>query len=151
MDSSISTTILFSLAAGFLGTIIMTISQFIEIAITRRASSFTPAIISSRIFRFDFNKLNQRQKVLLNYITHFGFGTFLGIFFPLFAFLISSKFFLFLGYGLFIWIQGLVTVSTLGGVEPFWRWGRKWIFIDAFHHTVLAVFTGFFYFLILQI
>lgn len=142
------TTMLFAIVAGFLGTVVMTIGQFIEITITHRDSSFTPAIIFSRIFRLDFNKLSQRQKGLLNYVSHFGYGAFLGIFFPLFAFVISNKFFLFLGYALFIWIQGLITVNTFGGVEPFWRWGGKWIFIDAFHHAILAVSTGFFFFLI---
>ncbi len=46
---------LVSLFAGFLGTVAMTLGQLVEMRLTRRDASFTPAQIVSRIFSINFD------------------------------------------------------------------------------------------------
>ena len=64
-----------SLIAGFLGTVIMTLTQFIEIFITKRKASNSPALAFSKIFGIDFDKLSEKSKTTLTYVLHFSYGT----------------------------------------------------------------------------
>ena len=149
MFSPFITIILTAFVAGFLGTVCMTISQLIEIRITKRAASFTPAIIISRIFRIPFAALPEQAKMRLNWAVHVGYGTLLGLTVPILLLIgVKKPMLLYLATFAFVWGQGLVVVPILGGHPPPWRWGPKWIFIDAFHHAVLAIGSVLFYLLL---
>lgn len=148
---SIISLFLASFAAGFLGTIVMTIGQEIHIRITGRPVSYTPALAFFRLFRLDFNILSRRAKDVTNYAVHFFYGTVWG--FPL-AFLHLAQFTDFIQilavYFLIVWIQGLVVVSTLGGASLPWTWGLKEnltkFFFNALYATAsLSFFVMLFY------
>ena len=131
--------------AGFLGTALMTVSQLIEMKITRREASFTPAIIISRIFRIPFERLSERNKVRLNWTVHIGYGTLLGLTVPVLMLFIQNLFALALINFIVVWGQGLIMVPLLGGHSPPWKWGLKWLFLDGFHHFVLSTATAVLY------
>lgn len=143
--------LLVSFAAGFLGTVIMTVVQLLEIELTKRPSSYVPALAFAKVFRFDLEKLSEISKDILNYAAHFAFGTFWG--FPL-------AFFIFLGfvnfipvlilYFLIVWTQGWVVLWALRFAPPIWRWKTRSIFVDGFHHFIYALSTVLFFLFILS-
>ena len=144
---TILSAIFLSLIAGFLGTVVMTISQFIEIGFTKRSSSFTPAMITSRLLGINFERLSEKAKVALNYATHFGYGTLLGVLVPLLLYALGSQgaTMVIIINALIVWVQGLIVVPVLGSLPPPWQWGTKWVIIDAFHHFVLGASTAVIY------
>ncbi len=138
--------LLFGLLSGFVGTVAMTVGQYLEMwFITHRTASFTPAIIVSNILKIDFTRLSERAKAVLNNAAHFGYGTFLGILLPLLSTAFENLLALFAVYAGLVWIQGLIVVPLFTDIEPFWKWERRWIVIDFIHHLVLASASFVFY------
>jgi|TARA_Y100000310_G_scaffold63585_1_gene59063 hypothetical protein len=131
-----------SFAAAFLGTVVMTVGQEVEMRISRRPISYTPAIAVFKIFRLNFEQLSQWMKIAASYTVHFAYGTAWGFplaFFYLFDFIEFTP--VLVSYFLIIWIQGLVVVPLLGIAGPPWTWGFKAILTEMVHKAVLAVST----------
>jgi|TARA_Y100000034_G_scaffold70521_1_gene85081 hypothetical protein len=131
-----------SLIAGFLGTLVMTFSQLIEMFITKRKGSNSPAIAFSKIFRINLNKFSERGKTILTYAVHFIYGTFWALaVYVLYLFGIQSTTYLIIIYFLITTIQGWIVIPLLNIGPNFWKWGIHSILSDAFHHLVLATAT----------
>lgn len=133
--------ILFALSfvAAFLGTVVMTVSQLVEIRITKRPSSHTPAIAAFKILRLNFGVLTEKQKAIATYIVHFSYGIFWG--FPLalfYLFGVIGFWTVTISYFFIVWIQGLIIVSLLGVAPPPWSWGAKAILTEMTHKAVYA-------------
>jgi len=134
--------IIISLISGFIGTASMTLSQIIEMKIRNRKASFTPAISVSRIFKIDFEKLSQVNKVRLNNAVHWGYGTAWGLFMVLFyLFNLNNLTYMILIYFVIMWGHGLILLPSLKVADPPWKWKKSDILLDAFHHFILAIIT----------
>ena len=128
-----------SFIAGFLGTVVMTVGQEIQIRITKRPISYTPALAFFKIFRLDFDALSSRAKGVASYAVHFVYGTVWG--FPL-AILYLTGFTDFIptliAYFLVVWIQGLITVWLLRIAGPPWTWGLRANLMEFFFKALYA-------------
>lgn len=115
---------LIAVLAGFIGTVIMTIAQWIEMAITKRESSTAPGQVFCKVFRINFRTLSDKRKTQLTYLVHFLYGTLWGLLLVLLTVLnVENTMMLILLYFVIVWVQGLV-VYTLFDIAPwFWTWG----------------------------
>lgn len=138
----IITLIILGLIASFAGTVVMTISQEIEIKIRKRPISYTPAIAVFNILRIDFEPVPIKMKGVLSYLVHFGYGTFWG-FLPslLYLFDVTKFSYLFITFFMVVWIQGLVVIPLLKIAGPPWTWGIKSIAIEIFHKFIYSFGT----------
>jgi len=131
-----------SLVAGLIGTAIMTLSQIIEMKIRNRKASFTPAIGVSKIFGINFEKLSLKSKTNLNNAVHWGYGTVWGLFMVIFYLTgLNNLGYMILSYYVVMWGHGLILLPALGLADPPWKWKRSDLYLDAFHHLILAIFT----------
>jgi len=131
-----------SLVAGFIGTVIMTLSQIIEMRIRNRKASFTPAIGASKMFGINFKKLSQKNKIRLNNAVHWGYGTIWGLFMVLFYLTgLNNLVYMILSYFVIMWGHGLILLPILKVASPPWKWKKSEILLDAFHHFILAIVT----------
>lgn len=131
-----------ALIAGFLGTVLMTISQYIEIVITKRKASNSPAMAFSKVFKIDFNKLSDKTKTALTYSIHFTYGTVLAlVVYVLYLIGLQNTIYLVIAYSLITVVQGWIVIPLSGIGPSFWKWGVSSVLKDAFHHLVLAIST----------
>ena len=130
------------LIAGFLGTLVMTIFQLIEMFITKRKSSNSPAIAFAKVFRINFDKLSESGKTTLTYAVHFAYGTFWALaVYVLYLLGIQNTIYLIIIYFLITTVQGWIVIPLLKIGPHVWKWGVYSILSDAFHHLVLAIAT----------
>lgn len=134
--------LLISFISAFAGTVAMTLSQEVEIRLTHRKISYTPAIAMFKILHLDFEKLHKTTKDFLSYVVHFGYGTVWG--FPLALFYIFD--FLnfvpvLIAYFFIVWIQGLIVIPLLGVSGPFWTWEKRAIATEIFHKIIYSAVT----------
>jgi len=129
------------LVSGLIGTIAMTTGQYVEIAINKRKSSFTPALIISKVFRFDLEKFDIQAKVRLNNLVHWSYGILWGAILAIIAYFFFELSLLWTAvlYFIVFWIQALIVIPLYGIAPPVWKWEAKWIGIDALHHFVYAI------------
>ena len=128
-----------SLVAGFLGTVVMTVGQEIQIRIAKRPISYTPALAFFKIFRLDFDALNSRAKGVASYAVHFVYGTVWG--FPLaILYLVGFTDFIstLIVYFLIVWIQGFITVWLFRIAGPPWTWGLRANLMEFFFKALYA-------------
>ena len=131
-----------ALIAGFLGTVVMTFSQLIDMFITKRKGSNSPAIAFSKVFRINFDKLSDKYKTILTYFVHFSYGTVWALaVYVLYLLGIQNTIYLIVIYFLITTIQGWIVIPLLDIGPNFWKWGIHSILSDAFHHLVLAIST----------
>ena len=131
-----------TLIAGFLGTLVMTIFQLTEIFITKRKSSNSPAIAFAKVFRINLNKLSESGKTTLTYAVHFAYGTVWALaVYVLYLLGIQNTIYLIIIYFLFTTVQGWIVVPLLKIGPYVWKWGISSVLQDAFHHLVLAIAT----------
>jgi len=144
MELSIATITLITFVAGFLGTIVMTLGQLLEMKITGRSGSFSPAIAFSKIFGIDFGALTEKNKTVLNNVAHLLYGTLWAVPFTL---LILAGFTDYLSmlliYFLIVWVQGMIVAPLLDIAPPPWKWGVKSLSKDGLHHFIYALATSF--------
>jgi len=126
--------------SGLLATALMTIGQYIEIAITKRASSFTPLNIISKIFHFNPDAFSHSTKSRLNNVVHWAYGTLWGILLAaVYYFLQPTISLAILIYFLVFWGQALIVIPAYGIAPPVWKWEAKWIFLDGLFHFIYAL------------
>ena len=133
-----------ALIAGFLGTVLMTISQYIEIFITKRQVSNSPAMAFSKVFKIDFNKLSGKAKTILTYAVHFGYGTIWALaVYVLYLMGIQNMVVLTIIYFSIIVVQGWIIIPLTGVGPMFWKLGVNSILIDSFQKFILTFSTVF--------
>lgn len=131
-----------ALLAGFVGTLVMTLAQWVEMIATKRTSSTTPAQAFCKIFKIDFEKLSEKAKTRLTYAIHFLYGTVWGLLLVALSLLnIENMMTVLLIYFLVIWLQGLVVYKAFDIAPWFWTWGLAANFKEVFFKIVLAAST----------
>lgn len=134
--------IIISLISGFIGTVIMTLSQIIEMKIRDRKASFTPVIGFSKVFGINFEKLSQKNKIHLNNAVHWGYGTVWGLFMVIFYLTgFNDLLYMVLSYYVIMWGHELILLPVLKITSPPWEWKKLDVLLDAFHHFILAIVT----------
>jgi len=140
-----------SFIAGFLGTVVMTVGQEIQIRITKRPISYTPAIAFFKIFRLDFDTLSSRVKGIASYAVHFVYGTVWGFPLALLYFFGFTEFIpILIVYFLIVWAQGLITVWALRIAGPPWTWGLKANLMEFFFKALYATASLSFFVILLS-
>jgi len=133
---------LLSFLAAFIGTLAMTLGQEIELRVNKRPISHTPAIAVFKILRLNFERLGGRMKLLIGYLVHFGYGTFLGFplaLFYLFDFVIFNP--VLLIYYIVVLLQGWIILPLLGISGPVWSWGLKPVLTEMAHKAIYSLVT----------
>ncbi|MDT0641502.1 hypothetical protein RM553_01535 [Zunongwangia sp. F363] len=153
-----------SLIAGFAGTVAITISQMIEMQITKRNMSNAPVIVGGKTLGVEPRKKAVEEKEKANsqedkasekvqqqvaqnkekfsQIMHFGYGTGWGVFrgaldvAGLRGPIASAAHF-----GA-IWGTAQVMLPTVAGSKPINKWPAGQIAIDVLHHSVYAFAAG---------
>ena len=130
-----------ALAAGLVGTIVMTIVQTVEMKLTSRKGSLTPAMVAAKTLRFNLDAMSPGKKNVINQLTHFVFGTGLGLFLLVLIYLfnISDPYNLFFWFFVFAWVQGPIVMTGFGVAPPPWQWGIKGNIAHIFFHIVYAL------------
>jgi hypothetical protein len=135
------------LVAGFAGTAAMTVSSTLEAKLRGRAPSSAPARATTKalgIAAFEDAVAQAR----FNDLSHWSYGTGWGVVRGLLdaAGLPPSK--ATAAHGAAVWGSAQITLPALDVAPPAVFWPKEEIAIDAFHHTVYALATGFAYELI---
>ncbi len=129
--------------AGLAGTAAMTLSQMIEMRITKRAPSDAPSKAVSKVV--DVKPVSEAEKDKVNNEIHWTYGTTLGISRGLIS-LTGLKGFpaSLLHFGV-VWGASLVMLPALKVAPPVTEEEPKSIAVDALHHAVYALVTGYAY------
>ena len=122
------------LLAGLIGTLAMSTSQALEMRLTKRKASTTPAEAVETLVGVDVpDWLTEHQ---LSTAAHVTFGTGLGLGLAALAKLPEPA----RGAVFFIgsWSAGTAMITGLGVSDPPTKWGVKSLVIDLAHHAVYA-------------
>lgn len=131
------------LIAGFAGTIAITISQMIEMKITKRQQSNTPVEAAGKVIGFEPKAEEEKEK--LSNKVHFAYGTVWGEGRALFSALGLTGMLATLAHFAAVWSTAMIMLPSLKVAPPVKQWGLKSIIIDGLHHGVYALTAGFIY------
>lgn len=155
------------LIAGFVGTVAITVSQMIEMQITKRKMSNSPVAVGGEVLGVEpkGKAKQEREKVLwdnnsassevqeevktneekFSQFMHFGYGTGWGVYRGALdlAKINGARADLALFGG--IWTTAQIMLPAVAGTPPIYKWSPKEIAIDVFHHAVYAIVAGRFY------
>ena len=129
------------LVAGLAGTAAMTVSSTVEARLRHRAPSSAPARATAKVLgirSFD----NEIAQARFNDLSHWGYGTGLGVVRGLLGAAGLPPLAATLAHGAAVWGSEQVALPALDIAPPAIFWAPREIAIDAFHHTVYAVATG---------
>ena len=129
------------LVAGLAGTAAMTLSSTLEARLRHRQPSSAPARATAKalgIASFD----NEIARARFNDLSHWGYGTGLGVVRGLLDAAGLPPRAATLAHGAAVWGSALVVLPAWDIAPPAILWAPREIAIDAFHHTVYAVATG---------
>ncbi len=126
--------------AGIVGTGVITFAQMIEMKITGRKPSDTPAQAGAKVLGVEPKSEQDKQR--FNNLVHWFYGTAWGMFRVDLFFLglvrLPATFIHFLG----IWIGGMILLPQLKVSSPPWKWGWKAVLIDGLLHLIYAAGAG---------
>lgn len=128
------------LFAGAVGTAAMTASNTIEMNITGREPSKTPALAVCKAL--DIELKQEQQKLTFANAIHWQYGTGWGSVRGLIDFAGLLGFPAVLAFLTAVWGTELVMLPAMGVTKPAWTWSRKEVAIDALHHVVYALATS---------
>lgn len=128
------------LLAGLAGTAAMTLSQMIEMKITKREPSDAPTKVVSQVA--DIEPTSKAEKAKVNNEIHRGYGTALGVSRGIISLTdLKGVPATLLHFGL-VWTAAMVMLPKFDAAPPVTEESPKAIAIDALHHAVYAVATG---------
>lgn len=128
------------LLAGLAGTAAMTLSQMIEMKITKREPSDAPIKVVSQVA--DMKPTNEAEKTKVNNEIHWGYGTALGVSRGIISLTgLKGVPATLLHFGL-VWTAAMVMLPKFHAAPPVTEESPKAIAIDALHHAVYAVAAG---------
>lgn len=128
------------LFAGLIGTVAMTLVQLLEIKLTGRTPSNAPADAAAKVLGIE--PRGPREKTRFSNLVHFAYGSSWGMVRGLLGIAGLASWLATLAYFAIVWGSGLVILPGLGVAPPVWKWGAKWVVLDAAYHVVYAVATG---------
>ena len=129
--------------AGLAGVAAMTISQMIEMRVTGRSGSDAPSKAVAKVA--DIKPTSEAEKEKVNNEIHWTYGTILGVTRGLISLTGLSGFPATLLHFGVVWGSSLVMLPALKISPPITEEEPKSIAVDAFHHAIYALVTGFAY------
>jgi hypothetical protein len=130
------------LLAGFVGTAAMTVSSTVEARLRHRAASSAPARATAKMLGIkEFE--DDIAKARFNDLSHWGYGTGWGVVRGLLAAMRMRPTAATATHGAAVWGSAQVMLPALEIAPPVVFWPKEEIAIDAWHHMVYAVATGF--------
>jgi hypothetical protein len=129
--------------AGLAGTAAITLSQMVEMKLTKRPPSDTPAKAVNKVLHVEASDEAHKQEFVQE--VHWTYGTLWGLARSILDLaglkgVLGSA----LHYGA-IWGTEMVMLPSIGVAEPPTKWGGKEIAKDGLHHLVYAVAAGLVY------
>jgi hypothetical protein len=128
------------LIAGLAGTLAITISQIIEMKITKRPPSFAPADAASKALSIEAATREEREK--FSNEVHWTYGTIWGVPRGLLSLTGLKGWPATAIHFVAIFYTALTIEPDFEVSPPISEWSKKAIAIDAFHHVVYAVAAG---------
>ena len=129
------------LVAGLAGTAAMTLSSTLEARLRHREPSSAPARATAKALGITSFE-NDIAQARFNDLSHWGYGTGLGVVRGLLDAAGLPPRAATLAHGAAVWGSALVVLPAWDIAPPAIFWAPREIAIDAFHHTVYAVATG---------
>lgn len=114
----------------------MTLSSAVEMKLRQRPSSPTPAKAVSKVLGVETK--GEREQARLSNLTHWGYGTSLGMLRGLPGMVGLRGLAATAAYFGVVWGMEQVMLPGLGVAQPTWKYGAKEAAIDAGHHLVYA-------------
>lgn len=139
--TELGTAIGIGLMAGLAGTIAMTISQAIEMRITGRQSSDTPANAVREVL--DVKPVTEGKTKEVSTKIHWVYGTTLGLVRGGLSLLGLKKLLATTIHFIIIWSTELIMLPSLRVAPPVTKQKPKAVLTDAFHHIVYALTAGY--------
>ena len=139
--AKVATAIGIGLMAGIAGTAAMTISQMIEMKITGRKGSITPANAVREVF--DIKPVTEGKSEKVSNEVHWVYGTSLGMVRGALNLIGLKKWVATSVHFATIWGGELVMLPALRVAPPVTKEKPKDIALDAFYHIVYAITAGF--------
>ena len=127
------------LIAGLAGTLAMTVSQMIEMKITKRKPSDAPAKAVKKTLHIEPSGENQQQ---FSNAVHYVYGTSWGVVRGLLSLVGLTGFAATCVHLAAIWGTAITIEPKLDIAPPVTQWKSKDIAIDIFHHAVYAIVAG---------
>lgn len=131
------------LIAGLAGTAAITISQMIEMKITKRKASSAPADAATKVLDVKAATLADKEKFSTE--VHWAYGTSWGIARGLICLTGLKGIAASIVHYAAIHASAIVMETKLGIAPPISEWEPKTIAIDAMHHSVYAIAAGLVY------
>jgi hypothetical protein len=128
------------LFAGLIGTVVMTVVQLVEIKLTGRKPSTAPADAAAKVLGVEPHGPAERTR--FSNLVHFAYGSSWGVLRGLLGLTGLASWLATLLHFAAVWGSGLVLLPAVGVAPPVWKWGAKWVVLDAAYHVVYAVATG---------
>ncbi len=133
------TAILMGMAAGLVGTVIMTISETLESRVTAREPSTVPGQVGSKLLGRPLDGDSPKQ---LNGVVHWTHGIAMGAVRGLLGLAGLGALLATVLHFLIVWAGDVVLYRTLGIAPMPWRWTGQELITDLFHKGIYALATG---------
>lgn len=137
---SILSVIIKGLFAGLIGTAVMTISETLEMKLTKREASMVPAQVGSKLFGVSTS--GDAEMMRLNNAVHWGHGTGMGVLRALLSLAGLRGSAATATHFAVLWSGDAALYAALGIATPPWRWKSQELITDLFHKGVYALATG---------
>lgn len=128
------------LAAGLVGTAVMTVSSTIESKLRGRGASDAPAEAAEKVLGVEPG--GEEEKERFSNLIHWAYGTGWGAVRGLIGAMGLREPAAGALHFASVWGTALVMLPGLGVAPPATKWGAEEVAIDAFHHAVYAAATG---------
>lgn len=128
------------LVAGILGTIVITISQQIEMEKTGRQPSNSPLLAAQKVFQI--NPQNEIAEKKLNNIVYFSYGTALGLIRGVLSILGIKGIIATLMHISIVQALSMFILSKLEITPPAGEWERKTILTELMHNGIYGMTAG---------
>lgn len=136
---SVATAILFGLAAGLVGTVVMTISETLESRVTAREPSTVPGQVGSKLLG---RPLDGDSPKRLNGPVHWSHGILLGAVRGLLGLTGLGALAATVLHFIIVWGGDVLLYRALGIAPMPWHWKGQELATDLFHKGVYALATG---------
>lgn len=128
------------LFAGLIGTIVMTLSQMLEISITGRQPSTVPGQVGSKLL--SLSPQNEHEMTSLSNKVHWVHGIALGAVFGLISLAKVTGVTAIAIFFALLWSGDALLYAALGIAPLPWHWKTSELITDLFHKGVYAIAIG---------
>ena len=125
------------LFAGVVATVSMTLAQMVQMKLTGRKGSDTPARAATKVLGVSAS--TEENKGRFNNLVHFSYGTAWGSVRGILSSVGLKGTWATILHFLAIWITGLVLLPSIKVSSVPWKWGLMGIITDGFFHIIYAV------------